>query len=166
MKNFKIEVFTGEFQKQVVDLVLTIQQEFNTPVTLAEQIDLHDVSGFYQRGVGNFWVALLNGKVVGTIAVMDIGNQQVALRKMFVEQSLRGKGFGIGQALLEEVFSYCAKLGLKEIYLGTTAFFLAAHRFYEKNGFREIAIDQLPESFSPMPCDTKFYFLKVFDFHL
>lgn len=157
MNDFKVEVFTGEFKKQVVDLVLTIQQEFKIPVILADQIDLHDVSGFYQQGVGNFWVALLNGKVVGTIAVMDIGNQQVALRKMFVEQSLRGKDFGIGQALLEEVFSYCAKLGLKEIYLGTTTFFLAAHRFYEKNGFREIEIDQLPESFSPMPCDTKFY---------
>jgi predicted N-acetyltransferase YhbS len=41
--------------------------------------------------------------------------------------------------------------------LGTTAKFLAAHRFYEKNGFREIAQTELPASFPVMTVDTKFY---------
>ncbi len=36
-----------------------------------------------------------------------IGNKQVALRKMFVEKTLRGKEFGIGLALLQQVFAYC-----------------------------------------------------------
>jgi RimJ/RimL family protein N-acetyltransferase len=44
-----------------------------------------------------------------------------------------------------------------EIYLGTTAEFLAAHRFYEKNGFKEIAKSQLPPAFPIMAVDTKFY---------
>jgi hypothetical protein len=46
---------------------------------------------------------------------------------------------------------------VRELYLGTTAKYLAAHRFYEKNGFREIARTALPESFPVMAVDTKFY---------
>ncbi len=37
---------------------------------------------FDQTGKGNFWVALYDDKVVGTISFLDIGNHQVALRKM------------------------------------------------------------------------------------
>ena len=47
------------------------------------------------------------------------------------------------------------------VYLGTTAKFLAAHRFYEKNGFREIAREALPDSFPVMAVDTKFYTLAL-----
>jgi predicted N-acetyltransferase YhbS len=46
---------------------------------------------------------------------------------------------------------------VREVFLGTTARFLAAHRFYEKNGFREIARQALPHSFPVMSVDTKFY---------
>jgi hypothetical protein len=33
----------------------------------------------------------------------------------------------------------------------------AAHRFYEKNGFVEIAKEQLPESFPLMRVDNRFF---------
>jgi hypothetical protein len=36
-------------------------------------------------------VAFNNGRVVGTIAFLDIGNSQVVLRKMFVEKDYREK---------------------------------------------------------------------------
>jgi N-acetylglutamate synthase-like GNAT family acetyltransferase len=51
--------------------------------------------------------------------------------------------------------------GVKEIYLGTTDKFRAAHRFYEKNGFNEIAEYNLPGNFPVMEVDTKFYQLKL-----
>jgi hypothetical protein len=69
----EIRKFTTEYQDQVIKLVLTVQKEFNIPITLAEQSDLKYISKFYQNGLGNFWIALLNGKVVGTIAILDIG---------------------------------------------------------------------------------------------
>jgi hypothetical protein len=46
---------------------------------------------------------------------------------------------------------------IRDIFLGTTPHFLAAHRFYEKNGFCEIAKSALPASFPVMEIDTKFY---------
>jgi len=41
--------------------------------------------------------------------------------------------------------------------LGTTPEFLTAHRFYEKNGFSLIDLEDLPESFPRMDVDTRFY---------
>ena len=51
--------------------------------------------------------------------------------------------------------------GVAEIFLGTTEKFLAAHRFYEKNGFRELQKAGLPKAFPIMAVDSKFYVLRV-----
>ena len=64
---------------------------------------------------------------------------------------------GTGQLLLNTLLSWSQQKGLAEIYLGTTAKFLAAHRFYEKNGFEEITVPALPAGFPRMEVDVKFY---------
>jgi hypothetical protein len=46
---------------------------------------------------------------------------------------------------------------VKDVYLGTTEKFLAAHRFYERNGFQQIAANELPPSFPKMAQDSRFY---------
>ena len=146
----------------VVSVILPIQQsEFEIPITLEAQPDLQDIAGFYQRGTGNFWVALDAGAVVGTLALLDIGNGQAALRKMFVASSHRGPQHGVAKELLQTLLTWCRARGVREVFLGTTAKFLAAHRFYEKNGFHELAKEALPESFPVMVVDTKFYRLAL-----
>jgi hypothetical protein len=40
---------------------------------LDDQPDLLQISSFYQQNGGNFWVALADGEVVGTIALIDCG---------------------------------------------------------------------------------------------
>lgn len=146
----------------VANLIVNIQRgEFGIPITYDDQPDLKDIPGFYQQGTGNFWIARDGAAIVGSIALKDIGNAQVALRKMFVDAAHRGHAHGVAQGLLDTaVASACAK-GVADIYLGTTAKFLAAHRFYEKNGFAEIAADALPPSFPRMAVDTKFYRLSL-----
>src|SRR5262249_55502229 len=121
------------------------------------QPDLREIPGFYRHGCGDFWVALDEGEVVGTIALLDIGNGQAALRKMFVRAEYRGAGRGVAARLLEALLASCREHRVREIYLGTTAKFLAAHRFYGKNGFQEITRAELPERFPVIPVDTKFF---------
>ncbi|MDP3821197.1 MAG: GNAT family N-acetyltransferase [Burkholderiales bacterium] len=146
----------------IAAVILPIQQvEFDIPVTLEAQPDLSDIGAFYQHGCGNFWVAEVGGKTVGTIALLDIGDGNAALRKMFVAEPFRGKEHGVAQRLLQELLDWAATKRVGRIYLGTTAKFLAAHRFYEKNGFTEIAKDELPQSFPIMAVDTKFYCLSL-----
>lgn len=150
--------FAREHAAGVVGLVLPIQRdEFGIPITLDAQPDLRDVEGFYRRGAGDFWVALDGDAVVGTIGLLDLGDGQAALRKMFVAATHRGAEHGIAARLLETLLDACRARGLREVYLGTTAKFLAAHRFYEKQGFEEIARADLPASFPVMTVDTKFY---------
>jgi N-acetylglutamate synthase-like GNAT family acetyltransferase len=159
---FSIEPFAPQYQEGVVDVILPIQQaEFQIPITLADQPDLLDIPGFYQRGNGNFWIARSEGAVVGTIALLDIGNAQGALRKMFVKASHRGRELGVARLLLASLLQWAFSSGLRTIYLGTTARFLAAHRFYEKHGFLEVEKSELPPAFPVMSVDTKFYRLEL-----
>ena len=142
----------------VLDLICTIQRsEFALPIAAADQPDLLDVKAFYCLGGGGFWVARAGAEVIGSIALLDIGGGQGALRKMFVRQDRRGAGGGIAAALLGTLLGHAAASGMRDIFLGTTTKFLAAHRFYEKHGFERIDMAALPESFPVMAVDTVFY---------
>lgn len=155
----EIAPFAPEHAAGVVAVILPIQQsEFDIPITLDGQPDLMDIGGFYQQGNGNFWVALHAGEVVGTAALLDIGNHQAALRKMFVSAKYRGAEHGVAKSLLAVLIAWSQTRDVKNIYLGTTSKFLAAHRFYEKNAFREVLLADLPATFPVMTVDTKFYY--------
>jgi N-acetylglutamate synthase-like GNAT family acetyltransferase len=150
----------------VAALILPIQQaEFGIPITLNDQPDLQDIPNFYQRDLGNFWVALDTASgtnvVVGTLGLLHIGNGEVALRKMFVDAVFRGPDHRVAKRLLDTATHWSREKGIRDIFLGTTAKFLAAHRFYEKNGFCEISRSDLPSRFPVMTVDTKFYRSRV-----
>lgn len=148
----------AEHSGGVRDLIVPIQQaEFGIPITYADQPDLHDVAEFYRRGAGEFWVAADGGAVVGSIALVDIGEGQAALRKMFVRADYRGAEHGVARRLLATLLGHAKASGVREVYLGTTAAFLAAHRFYEKAGFALVDEAELPASFPRMAVDTRFY---------
>jgi GNAT superfamily N-acetyltransferase len=158
-----IQPFSTPYCEGVVKLILPIQQtEFGIPVTLDDQPDLLDIPGFYQHGRGNFWIAIDDaGTVVGSIALLDIGDGRAALRKMFVADSHRGAGSGLAYSLLKTLLQWSRGRGIQEICLGTTEKFLAAHRFYEKHGFVRIDKTALPEAFPVMSVDTRFYTLRL-----
>ncbi len=146
----KIDTYQPTYQQGIVDLVLPIQQrEFGIDITLAEQPDLTDIPGFFQKNKGQFWVAYDEKaeKVIGTVGLLDIGYRKGVIRKMFV----------VAQELLETLVSWSLDHGFSDIYLGTTAKYHAAHRFYEKNGFVEIPAWKLPDEFPLVRVDTKFY---------
>ncbi len=153
-----IQPYTEDYQSGVIDLILDIQQnEFHIPITADDQPDLKTIPVFYQKGKGNFWIALDGENVVGTISLLDIGNNQAALRKMFVDKNCRGTSIGTAGKLLKMLLDWAEEKHIREICLGTTPKFLAAHRFYEKTGFTEISKNDLPGKFPIMKVDTKFY---------
>ncbi len=141
-----------------VALVLGIQgDEFGIPITGNDQPDLLDVPRHYQHDKGNFWVAVDDDSVVGTIGLLDIGHAHGALRKMFVIPSHRGARHGVGAALLRTLLGWARERKMTHVFLGTTVEFQAAQRFYEKTGFTEVAAGDLPPHFPRMRLDTKFY---------
>ena len=153
-----IACFEAADRQGVIELILPIQrEEFGFAITPEDQPDLHAIAQFYQTGRGDFWVARKEGKVVGTVGLKDIGSSQAALRKMFVAAPFRGPQFAVASRLLARLLSEADNRGITDIFLGTTDRFVAAHRFYEKNGFVEIAAGALPAGFPRMALDTKFY---------
>lgn len=122
---------------------------------------MKNIKDFYQIGRGNFWVVLDQGRVRGTISLLDLGHQQGALRKMFVDQDFRGDTPGIAGLLLETLLNWARLQAIQEVLLGTTPKLFAAHRFYEKKGFAEIAKDLLPSAFPVMKVDTRFYHIRL-----
>ena len=163
-KEFMVNVhpFTPAYADQIYDFILHIQQqEFGLPVTRAQQPDLADIPGNYQQGNGNFWIAEHDGRLIGTIALTDLGGGKAALRKMFVHPGFRGRGHGVALQLLEALKTWARDHQLNDIYLGTAEILLAAHRFYEKNGFTEVERSAVPEGPYIMPVDKKFYHLQL-----
>ncbi|KAE8628922.1 hypothetical protein XENTR_v10000287 [Xenopus tropicalis] len=86
-----------------------------------------------------FWVAVLEGKVVGIVAAR--GNEEdnvVELRRMSVDSNYRGKG--IAKALGRKVLEFAMLNHYSSIVLGTTAVKIAAHKLYESLGFKHVGV--------------------------
>ena len=153
-----IQPFENQDTNKIVELILNIQQnEFQVPITINEQQDLLNIPSFYQQGKGNFWVAKSDEMVVGTIALIDCGEDVGTIRKMFVKKEFRGKEFGIAQRLLDILEVSSRENGIKNLYLGTLERLQAAIRFYERNGFTLIEKQNLPSVFPIMTVDTHFF---------
>jgi GNAT superfamily N-acetyltransferase len=163
----QISPYQSTYQQPIIDLILDIQQnEFNVPITLEDQPDLLVIPDFYCQNGGNFWIATTSeGQLVGTIALIDIGDGMGALRKMFVHREYRGKALGVASLLLHTLLGHCRSHQINAVYLGTNPRLQAAMRFYEKNGFAQLPKDTLPSQFPLMAVDSIFYEYKtpVFD---
>ena len=153
-----IRPWQEEDQEQVIAFILRIQQlEFAVPITIRDQPDLLNIDSFYRQGNGNFWCALSENKVVGTIALIDIGNQQGVIRKMFVDENFRGKEKKTAQLLLDELTRWAQSHRMDELFLGTIDKMIAARKFYLRNGFSEISKKLLPPAFPVMAVDNLFF---------
>ena len=161
--DFKIERLDNQFCEAIIGLILPIQQiEFNVDIDLTAQPDLLDIEKNYDGSGGAFWGAKLNGELIGTIALIAVPeHQSAAIRKMFVKKEFRGKDLGVAQALLKTLLAYCEDNNLNEVYLGTKDILQAACRFYERNGFKPVAMENLPVYFPRMAVDNVFYSLDL-----
>jgi hypothetical protein len=128
----EIVPFETRFEQAVIELIVGIERgEFGIPISAEQRPDLRQIPSCCQTDSGNFWVALAEGHVVGTIASLEIGNAQA----------------GVALLLLETLLDRATGSGIRDVFLGTTSKFIAAHRFYEKHGFAEIRRHDLPAHF-------------------
>ena len=157
-----IASFVPGDEDAIIDLIVPIQSvEYGIAITADDQPDLRDIRGFYLPGRGGFWVARDGRQIVGTIALKEFGDDQGALRKMFVAPDYRGAPHRLGQTLLDTLLAHARASGLRQVLLGTTDAFHAAHRFYKRNGFTIISKSDLPAGFPLAPVDTRFYVLDL-----
>lgn len=160
--SYQIRLIGNEYCLQVQEMVLAIQQdEFHLPVTLETQPDMQDIDYYFTRQGGAFWGAFIGEELIGTIGIIKADEKIGIIRKMFVHQAFRGSERGIAKALLSTLLQFCRSGGMQQIYLGTTEPLKAAHRFYEKNGFKPIPQSALPPCFQYLRGETRYYHLSL-----
>ncbi len=151
--------YEENYKEQTINLILSIQQcEFNINTKIEERPDLQDIQKFYlEPSNSNFWLALYNDNVIGTISISHIKGKKLALQNMYVHKDFRGLKYETASKLLKETINFAKERNIKEIYLGTAADFFAAHKFYERNGFAQIGKESLPKKFPLMSIDSRFF---------
>jgi len=135
-----IKEYDDLYKEQVIKLVgecLVDQSVLSTACLPVEDDDLQEIAKLYS-GRGKFWVALDNGRVVGTVGIRDFGEKLAKLRRMFVQKEYRGTG--LGQRLLDTALQFACDMGYTKITLNTHKNMKRAHHFYKKNNFIFIGV--------------------------
>ncbi|MFW9800448.1 MAG: GNAT family N-acetyltransferase, partial [Candidatus Thorarchaeota archaeon] len=109
-----------------------------TAEILAKFIQSHD----FKRE--RIWIAEQDGENVGSVMIVDAGDQVAQLRLLLVEPKARGKG--IGRKLLEECIDFSRRTGYKKIKLWTQNNLHAARHLYLAYGF-ELVEEESHKSF-------------------
>lgn len=145
-------------RKQIINMIENIQKnEF--AISINDTINLCVLRAeeeFYYEHTYNFWYAVdSNGKILGSIGLKKIDDQYGEIKKFFVIKEYRGKG--VAQKLMSTLLKAASKHKFKFLILGTVDKLLAAHKFYNKHGFKQIASKDLPDKFERCVVDTVFF---------
>lgn len=98
----------------------------------------HPEEQIIQKG-GYIFFAEINGKIVGTAALLRISNKLYEISNMAVTPSYQGKN--IGKSLLKSAIDKAADVGAKQVFLITSTKLKASVEMYRTFGFREALFD-------------------------
>jgi DNA-binding MarR family transcriptional regulator/N-acetylglutamate synthase-like GNAT family acetyltransferase len=79
------------------------------------------------------WIAEQDGERIGSVMIVDAGEDVAQLRILLVEPKARGRG--IGKRLIDECIDFSRRAGYKKIKLWTQSLLVEARHLYEKAGF-------------------------------
>ena len=122
-----------------------LNEEWITSYFTMEKKDreiLDDPESAILRQGGHIFIASLDGRAVGCVAIIPLGNGVYELSKMAVSPQLRG--LGIGRRVLEHAIAQARTIGAKSLFLGSNSKLKNAVHLYESVGFRHVPPDKLP----------------------
>ncbi len=82
---------------------------------------------------GELWIAEVNGKIVGSIAITKFNDSVAQLRWLILDENYHG--MGIGKKLMETAIDFCKKHRYKHVYLWTVSILETARYLYRKYNF-------------------------------
>jgi len=127
-------------EKNVKMLIESVLTELFGKSIIKEWEDFSDYSLLY--------VVEDKGKIIGSIALRDMGRGTGKLKRMYIIREYRDKG--LGQKLFDKLIDFAIKKDFKRIILSTEKRLKPAIKFYEKNGFLEIKNIDYKEDFAEL----------------
>ena len=97
------------------------------------EADLAAIDERYRAPHGGFFVAELDGELVGTVAIRRKDDVTCELKRLYVSGARRGHG--LGQRLYRHAESFARAAGYTTIWLDSSRRFTQARKLYERNGF-------------------------------
>ena len=94
---------------------------------------LHEFQTGFDKGKENLWVAEVNGKPEGMIAIVKVDDETAQLRWFLVDPKMQGKG--LGNKLMCTALDFCQHRKYKRVMLWTISILEAARHLYESHGF-------------------------------
>lgn len=91
--------------------------------------DLNDPATAYAA----LWLAVDGDDVIGSVALRDLGDSTVELKRMYLRPAARGRG--LGKELLALALAWSRERGFERVRLDTSERMVAAQRLYEAHGF-------------------------------
>jgi putative acetyltransferase len=157
---YHIKPITPKFDAAICDIIIQVGTEFGAIGDGFGPSDQEVKAMSQHYDIANrsqYWVALLNNKVVGGcgLAAFNKHNDIAELRKLFLLPEARG--LGIGKALTLESLSFARQAGYKKCYLDTLETMSTAIQMYKNMGFE--LLDHPLDGTLHGACDT--WMLKV-----
>jgi GNAT superfamily N-acetyltransferase len=113
-------------------LVADTLREFGFELDPEFDADLEDPATAYAA----LWVAADGDDVIGSVALRDLGDGAVELKRMYLRPSARGRG--LGKQLLALALDWSRDHGFDRVRLDTSDRMVAAQGLYEAHGFTRV----------------------------
>ena len=117
----------------------------------ADHRALDHPEAYILKGGGQIAMALYDGEIVGSCALIAMGDGSYELAKMAVADA--AQGLGIGLALGQHMIDQARALGAKRLYLETNSSLVPALALYRKLGFKPVEGATSPSPYAR--CDMR-----------
>jgi len=99
--------------------------------------ELAELPGAYVPPRGGLWLATVDGKLAGCVALRPLGPEEAEMKRLYVRPDFRGHR--LGRELAEVVIDAARAAGYRTLKLDTLPSMERAQQLYERLGFVETA---------------------------
>ena len=99
-------------------------------------IELSEFLRRFNEERDGFWVASVDGRIVGSIAIDGLHHDSKGAHLRWFIVISESQGQGVGKILIKEAIEFCREKRFDRVYLWTFAGLDVARHLYERHGFR------------------------------